>query len=839
MQDILSRMQDSIQTREFRGHDDPLMVALTEELVERWAKGERLLVEELLDRHPQLWDEPAKAVELVYEEISLRAENGDPVAAEKVLARFPEWRQQLEVMVECQRLLETPLESQLPEAGETVAGFHLLQELGRGARGRVFLASEPALADRPCVVKITPLDGQEHLNLARLQHTHIVTLYAVHDDRARNLRLLCMPYFGGTTLDRLLLAFAAAPTQLNAGARFLELLNRSGMEASGPAKQLLARMSFVDAICWIGSCLADALHYAHGSGLVHLDVKPSNVLIAADGQPMLLDFHLARQPVKAGDQALEGLGGSLSYMAPEHRAALTAVSHGNPIPNGMDGRADIYSLGALLYEALGGGLPFEAGVSGPLYRINSAVSRGLSDILDRCLRPTAADRYASAFALGEDLRRHLHHEPLRGVRNRSLRERLAKWRQRRPAAVRFLLMVLFLLGALGAASYGVVAHWNQQRQEAERALAEGRREGKYRGHHEEAIERLNSGREIALGLPFHDKLVLQFDDELAWAQEAKEASQRRQALREVHELAERMRALVSVDGLPATQLADMEKSCRALISKSALLANWPEFVQSPETKADLLDLAVFTVQLQVKLAPPEQKEAARNKALELLNDAEGRMGKSPVLSFERARYHQAADWAPTLPREVAQSPWEHCVFGRAYLHAGELERAAVHFRHALAEKANAYWPNFYLGLCSFRQTHYAESVAAFSVCIGAVPDVAAAYFNRAQGYAALNLKDLALADYDRALRLDGNLAPAALNRGMLQYESKRFQQAEADLRRALELGMNPATVHFDLALVALARTNRDAAKKHLRETLSREPAHKRARELWNALGSVK
>ncbi|MBI3412109.1 MAG: protein kinase [Planctomycetes bacterium] len=833
-------MQEPAHTSEFPGRDDPLMVALTEELVERWAKGERIPVEELLDRYPQLWEEPAKAVELIYEEISLRSENGESNAAEQVLERFPQWRQQLEVMVECHRLLETPLESQLPETGETVAGFHLLEELGRGARGRVFLASEPALADRPCVLKITPLDGREHLNLARLQHTHIVTLYAVHDDPVRNLRLLCMPYFGGTTLDRLLGAFAAAPTQTEAGARFLELLNQGGLEASGPAKQMLARLSFVEAICWIGSCLADALHYAHGSGLVHLDVKPANALMAADGQPMLLDFHLAHKALNAGEHVLDGLGGTPGYMAPEHSAALNALARGNPIPNTVDCRADIYSLGAMLYEALGGRLPFDAALSQPLYRINPAVTRGLSDIVERCLSPAAQDRYAAGLDLAEDMRRHMHHEPLRGVRNRSIRERLTKWRRRRPTALRVFLMVLFLLGALGAASYGFVAHWNQQRQEAERALAEGRRDAKSRGRHEEAIERLKRGRELVLALPFHDDLVRQFDEELAWAMEAKEASLRRQALREIHDLAERMRALVNVEGIPFGQLATLERSCSELWSKSAQLANWSEFAESPEAQADLLDLALFSIQLQVELAPPEKQEAARINALKALDDVEARFGTSPVLNFERTRHRDGGHQSVAkLPRGAAKSAWEHCVFGRAYLQANELDRAAWHLRQALAEKANAYWPNYYLGLCSHRQGQYTESTAAFSVCIGAAPDVAAAYFNRAQGYAALKIKDLALADYDRALRLDGNLAPAALNRGMLHYESKRFQEAEADLRRALDLGMNPAMVHFNLALVSLARANPVDAKKHLQQTLSREPGHKQARELWNVLGSAK
>src|SRR5262249_40874986 len=125
----------------------------------------------------------------------------------------------------------------------------------------------------------------------------------------------------------------------------------------GPACEFLAGASYTRAVCWLGACLADALQYARAHGLVHLDLKPSNVLLAADGQPMLLAFHLARAPLAAGAAAPEWLGGTAAYMAPEQRAAVEAVRAGRRIPAAVDERADVYALGVLLAEALGGTLP--------------------------------------------------------------------------------------------------------------------------------------------------------------------------------------------------------------------------------------------------------------------------------------------------------------------------------------------------------------------------------------------------------------------------------------------------------------------------------------------------
>src|SRR5205085_7373030 len=180
-----------------------------------------------------------------------------------------------EVMFDCQRLLDPRrADPQFPAAGESLGDFLLLAEIGRGAQGPVFLASQLSLGDRPVVLKLTPCDASEHLSLARLQHTHIVPLYCVQDHPARGLRALCMPYFGGATLAQLFTALRPTVPANRSGSDLLDALDRipAVEPIIAPARRALrpavTEASYAHAVCRLGAGLADALQYAHDRGLV-------------------------------------------------------------------------------------------------------------------------------------------------------------------------------------------------------------------------------------------------------------------------------------------------------------------------------------------------------------------------------------------------------------------------------------------------------------------------------------------------------------------------------------------------------------------------------------------
>jgi WD40 repeat protein len=207
--------------------------------------------------------------------------------------------------------------------------------------------------------------------------------------------------------------------------------------------------------------LAGAVHAAHQRGVVHRDLKPANVLLAADGTPKITDLGLAKRlDMSAGATQSGAIVGTPSYMAPE-QAAARSKDIGPP--------ADIYALGAVLYEALTGRPPFRAPTAAdtlllvqneepvPLSRLQPGIPRDLETICLTCLQKDPARRYGSAEVLAEDLRRYLASEPIRARPVRAW-ERAVKWVRRHPAPAALMLVsglaAIALVGVVVSGFYG-------------------------------------------------------------------------------------------------------------------------------------------------------------------------------------------------------------------------------------------------------------------------------------------------------------------------------------------------------------------------------------------------
>jgi eukaryotic-like serine/threonine-protein kinase len=750
-----------------------LVTPLVEELATAWRRGERLPAEIMLDRQPGLWGNAESAIRLIYEEVCLRQAEGHEVPASELVRRFPQWRAELEMLLDCDRLLKEGSErAAFPAVGEAFGGFLLLAGLGRGARGHCFLATQPALAGRQVVIKITPDDQGEHLSLARLQHTHIVPLYSEQAFPERGLRALCMPYLGGATLGQILESLGDVPPDGRTGRSLLDSLDRRGeelgpMARSGPspARNFLAHVSYERAVCWIGACLADALQYAHDRGLVHMDLKPSNVLLAADGQPMLLDFHLAREPVRPGASPPDWLGGTPGYMSPEQESALEAVRRGRAPVAGVDARTDIFSLGALLGEMLGLSLPAGVGVAPTATRRSgSKVSPGLEDAIRKCLAPDADERYPDAGSLAEDLRSHMAHQPLRWVANRSPGERWRKWRRQRPAALsRLKLMISALVAVTATAAVAWACYIVPRLHEAERALLDSkifiaRRE------YPTARQAIARGTALIEGLPGDPGLSEEFAGLLLLVDRSSDADR-------LHGLVERLRSLDTAVPLSPEAVNAVARHCHSLWEARRPILDpigrGNDREAAERLRADLLDLAVVWAELRVRVATGRGSEIeARREALAILDEAEATFGPSHILYRGRQANagalglsEVAAAAAVGAARVPPRTAWEHCAVGRSLLASGNLEEAEAAFDRAVALRPQDFWPNFHQGGCAFRLGRFADAVGAFRACVSLAPDRAEGYYNRALAYSALGQTALASLDFDRALRLDPSLSP--------------------------------------------------------------------------------
>src|SRR5262249_39839587 len=235
---------------------------------------------------------------------------------------------------------------------------------------------------------------------------------------------------------------------------------------------------------------------------------------------------------------------------------------GRPARVAVDGRSDIYSLGLLLYEALGGTRPPQGASPLQLPRLNPQVSVGLADLIRKCLAADPGGRYPDAAALAADLRRHLNDLPLRGVANRSLTERWRKWRRRRPHALAQTGMVFAVLGVALVAGLLTLAYVQQHRahagqrlDEAEKALADGRQRLKNR-ELAEAVRTLTRGLSLAEDTSGNRDLRRDLEGQLRLAKRA-------QAADDLHNLVDRIRFLYGAES-PAAGGRALETRCRAV-----------------------------------------------------------------------------------------------------------------------------------------------------------------------------------------------------------------------------------------------------------------------------------
>lgn len=385
----------------------------------------------------------------------------------------------------------------VPELSQAVAaelGFSELVRLGQGGFGTVYAARQPGVGNRLVAIKYTAARSREPQVLAALQHPNIMPVWSVHEYAGH--RVFCMPLHGRTTLADVLKMIDRTKSLPATGAGFLSAASVTEVEASATAtpvetevelpvealdyesdRQRLEKLGYVDSVLQGMTRMADALAHAHRRRVIHLDIKPANILVTDDGGFMILDFGLAYQN---GLPASPEAGGTVRYMAPEQLAAFVGGKRVRPDP-----RMDLYALGLVFFELLTGRHPFAESLAPGMKRedwvaarhrlppsarrLNPAVSPSVEAIICKLLHPDRQQRYQSAEQLLTDLTRQRDNQPLQHAANPSLWERFTKFRRRHPV---FSVAVMAGVMAVMAAGGFWAAHTASQQAEAEKVVRE-------------------------------------------------------------------------------------------------------------------------------------------------------------------------------------------------------------------------------------------------------------------------------------------------------------------------------------------------------------------------------
>ncbi len=317
-------------------------------------------------------------------------------------------------------------------------GHYLVQrELGSGGQGRVYLATDVRIRRRVALkvlsrANLTPDKlrrfRREVEVIAKLDHPGLCTVYEADLDGARPY--LAMRFIDGRDLARRL---------------------REARKELDPHTFLHPRKAPALAqLLHVFERAARALHAAHEAGVIHRDIKPANILVSESGEPVIVDFGLARgdEPELDSLTHTEDVLGTPAYMAPE----MLESGHSS-----ADRRVDVYALGVALYECLTLERPFQADHREALFQsilhgeyrnpreLNSLVGEDLRVVLATAMEHQPARRYATALEFAEDLRRVRQYEPIRAQRP-SWTVRTRRWAQRHP---RLATAAAFLVAILG------------------------------------------------------------------------------------------------------------------------------------------------------------------------------------------------------------------------------------------------------------------------------------------------------------------------------------------------------------------------------------------------------
>jgi serine/threonine-protein kinase len=827
------------------------------ELLLRWQggrqRGEAISAEELCAGCPELLDEVRRRIAALQSmDATLGGSHEGPVPAREE-GLFP-WLIPSKDAADPDATRETLSPARQVTPGTVprwpaVPGYEVLDELGKGGMGLVYKARHLQL-NRLVALKMIRPDrhaGEEEQfrfrveaeAVARLQHPNIVQIHEVGESEGR-------PFFS---------------LEYVAGGNLAAKLRGSPVPARQAAQlvQVLAR----------------AMQYAHEHGIVHRDLKPANILLARGDrsdaicigvhpkvagpyEPKITDFGLAKRLNSEQSQTQAGaIMGTPSYMAPEQAGGKNTA---------IGPAADVYALGAILYELLTGRPPFKGATHldtleqvrhqdpVPPSRLQAKVHRDLETICLKCLQKEPRQRYASAEALAEDLGRFLAGEPIR-ARPVGRLEKAFKWVKRRPAVA-----ALWAAGVSAVLLAGGGWAW-LERQAAERRA----RDAELRAREAQRAARLRQGVAAALSRAIDlrqqarwgaaravlDQVQAQLHE--APADLRRRVEQAQADLRLVGRLdAARLKAASWVQdhfdhvagerdyvaafraaglGQPGEEVQTVAARVRRSSVRQQLMAaldHWAWLTLDQQRRAWLLAVA--------RQADPD---VGRNRL------------RDPGLWQDRAalerlaRQAQVAQWSPPLlttlakvligaganavplltaaQRRYPQDFWLNFELGHALHERKQAGEAVSYYRAALALRPHTaiVWNN--LGAALQDKGDLDGAFACYHQALALEPKFALAHNNLGWALDNKGQRDRAIACWEKALALDPKLAWTHHNLGTVLHGKGDLDGAIACYQKALAIDPKNAKTHTNLGQALDAKGQRDGAIACYHKALALDP----------------
>ena len=734
-----------------------------------------------------------------------------------------------------------------PEPGAELCGFRLLSELGRGAFGRVYLASQRSLGGRPVALKVARALGEEPENLARLQHANIVPIHSVHDDPATGLRLLCMPYVGGANLAQVLEGGTTRAASLATGRSLIEALDRvafRSMTAEGAVESTTPYAPYGRAVTrGLGSPSAVRSRWARRWASVpwlrslvgEPPAEPPTALAVSLGAPAPARRYLGDHTyVQATVWIVARLAEGLAHAHERgllHRdikpSNILIAADGTPMLLDFNLAATIGGEAAGEQARLGGTLPYMAPEHLDGFNPRSDIP------------PSAVDERSDLYALGLILfemlaGRHPFDDPPQGMALLDVLTAMAA--QRRGPIPRARALNPQVTPGLESILARCLDPEPDRRYQGAAEMAEDlrrylddlplrhardrsprERANKWLRRHPGArsagfVATVAAGALVALGM-----MAYKVADglEVASAQVARADARRdfdrstlllnTQSSEPKHramgvKLAEAALARYDVGGhrelraarrLPAAERRSLREELAEIALLRARAAAQGARASSPEGRRSLAAAVAWLGHAErLDPAPPRTLYLERARLRQALGDADG-------AAVDRAR---AGALAPKSARDFY-------LLGTATLAEGRPDAAEPLLGRAVGLEPRRFWAWFALGLCHHDQRRFDVAAADFAVCSAIEPEFAWPAHNRGLSLAAAGRLAEADAAYDRAIDLAPDFVEAHVNRALVSLELDRPRAALADLDRAQTLGRRDASVLAARA-EALARLGR-------------------------------